>query len=153
MLHGSAVVVDDAVYAFVGESGRGKSTLAAFLLTAGLRRTADDLIAVRLADNKVLAADGRQLTPLGAVFFIDRHDADPMCEPLSEADALHHQIRNGFGEHGHAPTWRWQFDLYGGLVDAVPHFRFTQADDLAKLPESQTVFEAVVATLPDGPVT
>jgi len=47
-LHGSAVVIDGEAYAFVGETGAGKSTLAAAFLKRGYRLASDDVIAVYL---------------------------------------------------------------------------------------------------------
>ena len=45
-LHGSAVVIEDRAYAFVGHSGVGKSTLAAAFLSRGYSLMTDDVIAV-----------------------------------------------------------------------------------------------------------
>ena len=55
LLHGSAVAVDGQVVAFVGETGRGKSTLAAALVRRGYPLVADDLIRVRWQDRRPLA--------------------------------------------------------------------------------------------------
>lgn len=46
-IHGSAVVIRDKAYAFVGESGTGKSTLAAAFRQAGYQMVSDDVIAVK----------------------------------------------------------------------------------------------------------
>ncbi|KOS04459.1 dephospho-CoA kinase [Paenibacillus polymyxa] len=45
-IHGSAVVIGGRAYAFVGESGTGKSTLAATFRQAGYQMVSDDVIAV-----------------------------------------------------------------------------------------------------------
>lgn len=45
-MHASAVVVDGGVHAFLGESGQGKSTIAAALAQRGCPVVADDLLAV-----------------------------------------------------------------------------------------------------------
>lgn len=47
-LHGSAIVIGQKAYAFVGHSGHGKSTLASALLQRGYRLLTDDVIAVTL---------------------------------------------------------------------------------------------------------
>jgi hypothetical protein len=47
VLHASAIAIEDRVLAFVGQSGQGKTTLAALLcLEAGARLVTDDLLAV-----------------------------------------------------------------------------------------------------------
>jgi hypothetical protein len=45
-LHGSAIVIEGQAYAFVGESGAGKSTIAAALINSGFQLMTDDVIAV-----------------------------------------------------------------------------------------------------------
>jgi hypothetical protein len=50
-LHGSAVAIDGKVYAFVGDRGAGKSTLASALLSEGYPLLSDDLIAVSLSED------------------------------------------------------------------------------------------------------
>lgn len=50
VLHGSAVELDGAGVAFVGESGRGKSTLAASFATSGYRFLADDHLIIENND-------------------------------------------------------------------------------------------------------
>jgi hypothetical protein len=46
VLHASAVAVDGTAVAFVGQSGRGKSTLAALLCVAGAKSVTDDVLTV-----------------------------------------------------------------------------------------------------------
>lgn len=50
MFHASAVAVDDFAMAFMGESGRGKSTLAASFATSGHSFLTDDGLAVHIAN-------------------------------------------------------------------------------------------------------
>lgn len=52
-LHGSAVVINDKAYAFVGLSGHGKSTLASAFLQRGYQLLTDDVIAVTLDHRNV----------------------------------------------------------------------------------------------------
>jgi hypothetical protein len=47
-LHGSAVVIDNKAYAFIGDSGHGKSTLASAFILRGFQLLTDDVIAVTL---------------------------------------------------------------------------------------------------------
>jgi hypothetical protein len=46
VLHASAVAVDGAALAFVGQSGRGKSTMAALMCVAGAELVTDDVLSV-----------------------------------------------------------------------------------------------------------
>jgi hypothetical protein len=55
VLHASAVVVDGAVLAFVGDSGRGKSTLAASFATQGARFLTDDGLLLECSDGQLIA--------------------------------------------------------------------------------------------------
>lgn len=52
-LHGSAIVINDKAYAFVGLSGHGKSTLASAFLQQGYQLLTDDVIAVTLDQHDV----------------------------------------------------------------------------------------------------
>jgi hypothetical protein len=51
VLHGSAVVVGDYAIAFIGESGRGKSTLAAEFVTSGYSFLTDDGLQIEATDD------------------------------------------------------------------------------------------------------
>lgn len=50
VLHASAVEVDGRVVAFVGQSGRGKSTMAALMCVNGARLVTDDVLAIETDD-------------------------------------------------------------------------------------------------------
>lgn len=52
-LHGSAIVINDKAYAFVGYSGHGKSTLASAFIQLGYQLLTDDVVAVTLDHNKI----------------------------------------------------------------------------------------------------
>ena len=47
-LHGSVVAINGKAYAFIGDSGVGKSTLASAFLAKGYELLSDDVIAVSL---------------------------------------------------------------------------------------------------------
>ncbi|MEK5318923.1 serine kinase [Paenibacillus sp. FSL L8-0644] len=53
-IHGSAVVIGGRAYAFVGESGTGKSTLAAVFRQAGYQMVSDDVIAVKATGSSAI---------------------------------------------------------------------------------------------------
>ncbi|WP_318505235.1 aldolase [Bacillus sp. T3] len=52
-LHGSAVAVDGKAYAFIGDSGVGKSTLASAFLENGYELISDDLIPVSISSDNI----------------------------------------------------------------------------------------------------
>lgn len=52
-LHGSVIEANGKAYAFIGERGAGKSTLAAACLRRGNRLLSDDVIAVSLRDGNI----------------------------------------------------------------------------------------------------
>jgi hypothetical protein len=57
-LHATAVVVDGGAVAFLGESGFGKSSLAACFLEAGCRLLTDDLLVLQRSSAQVFAFPG-----------------------------------------------------------------------------------------------
>ena len=57
-LHATVVDVDGQAVGFVGDSGRGKSTLAASFLSAGCRLLTDDLLVVRRDESGFSACPG-----------------------------------------------------------------------------------------------
>lgn len=132
VLHASAVARDDAVVAFVGESGVGKTTLASYLSTDPTSHVADDLLPVRyLGEPRSPVLE--TLRPLRAVCFLER-DGDRLdLSQLPRSSSLEMQIRNGFGEHGNSETWAFQFDAYHRLSASVPHYRLVIPDNLGAL--------------------
>jgi hypothetical protein len=54
-LHAASVLVNGAAIAFLGDSGYGKSTLAATLLERGHRLVTDDVLVVRFDGNRAMA--------------------------------------------------------------------------------------------------
>lgn len=52
-LHGSAIAIDGKAYAFVGDSGVGKSTLASAFLKKGYQLMSDDVIPVKFSDENI----------------------------------------------------------------------------------------------------
>src|SRR5262249_12262526 len=74
-LHATVVVVDDRAVAFLGESGYGKSSLAACFLEAGHRLLTDDLLLFQEARSRIVAYPGPPRIKLFAKIagrFLDR---------------------------------------------------------------------------------
>lgn len=51
-LHGSAVAINGKAYAFVGDSGAGKSTIASAILNIGYQFLSDDVVAISLSQDE-----------------------------------------------------------------------------------------------------
>jgi len=57
-LHGSAIVLQNKVYALLGQSGAGKSTLASYLMDQGYPLISDDVIPIQVTDSGPTAIPG-----------------------------------------------------------------------------------------------
>lgn len=133
-IHAAAVCYQDRLYAFIGASGVGKSTLARTLENRGLIVIADDLLACRDMDGKIVALDGAQ--PLTAIYFLQRNSflTHLQFSTLTKKQALQNLIIHGFGEL-HAPSvWASQFVFYRKVIDTLPLFDLIVPDSLNQLP-------------------
>jgi hypothetical protein len=128
VLHASAVEIDGRVVAFLGDSGSGKSTMAAALHARGHRLVADDVAAVRIGpDGPEVYAGFPQLklwpdalTALGC-------DATPLqrVEPGLEKRA--HRVHGGFAERTVFPLAQLHVIEEGPAVELTrlrPHDAF-----------------------------
>lgn len=52
-IHGSSIAIDGKAYAFVGDSGMGKSTLASAFINRGFQLLTDDVVAVQLSKDNI----------------------------------------------------------------------------------------------------
>lgn len=88
VLHSSAVVIDGVAIAFLGASGRGKSTLCASLVKRGHKLLADDSVLIRRCDDRAYAVPsypgirlwGKSISAL----FSDKPVADPIGRNLDK---------------------------------------------------------------------
>ncbi len=136
-LHASCVAGVRSAFAFVGESGAGKSTFAATLQAQGWHRICDDLLPVRDLGGAwtVPAAAGPRA--LAGIYFVERGTAEGSLtiEQLPSRDALTSLLRHGFGEL-HAPrVWQHQFEGYARISKTVPCHRLVVPHDFSRLPE------------------
>jgi ATPase subunit of ABC transporter with duplicated ATPase domains len=146
VLHASAAEIRGAVVGFIGESGAGKSTLARSLADGGHALVGDDLLPVRFAPLASSPVEHR-LSPLRALFVLDRTDTNAVhCERREPLEALQGLIENGFGEHGDADAWAFQFDAYHRLAEAVPVFNLTFPDDVDELPRVRAALVALLSS-------
>ena len=81
-LHATAVVVDNHAVVFLGESGFGKSSLAACFLDAGYRLLTDDLLVLHETDGRMLAYPGppriKLFPKVAGRFLCDAVESGPM---------------------------------------------------------------------------
>lgn len=66
LFHASAVAVDGGAFGFTGHAGAGKSSVAAHLVARGAALVTDDILALELSDDGVLAHPGASLTGIDA---------------------------------------------------------------------------------------
>ena len=93
VLHGSAVEVEGGGLAFLGASGRGKSTLAASFAVAGHRLLTDDLLELEPSESAISARPGHHSLRLwddsrAALFGADPVPMAPAVEFTSKARFL-----------------------------------------------------------------
>jgi hypothetical protein len=81
-LHATAVVVDNHAVVFLGESGFGKSSLAACFLESGYRLLTDDLLVLHETDGRLLAYPGppriKLFPKVARRFLCDAGESGPM---------------------------------------------------------------------------
>jgi hypothetical protein len=108
VFHASAVEIGDGAIAFMGESGKGKSTLAASFATSGYRFLTDDGLIVEAGND-----EPRSPTPRSGCAG-QRGRADRPTPPPARA-GFHRQIALGRRPHRVAirPGLRWVYFLDG----------------------------------------
>ena len=156
-LHASAVLKGGQAILFLGASGDGKSTLAAYLNEAapgGWRRLADDILPCMLAGGLPFARPhfpqlklspeerypptADEAVPVGAVVVLrpTRESAEITLEPLVATAAVKALAEQTvavslFDRALHGAHLRF----VAGLVQAVPVYRMRYPHDYARLPE------------------
>lgn len=81
-LHSSAVVIDGMAVAFLGASGRGKSTLCASLVKRGHQLLADDSVLIRRQDNRAYAVPSYPGIRLWGKSISALFEAKPIADPI-----------------------------------------------------------------------
>lgn len=89
VFHASAVEVDDRAVAFVGNSGGGKSTLAAIACRQGARLVSDDVLRVEPAGDDTVCYRGGSLLRLRPGSKALAEQADPPFDAGLSADGRH----------------------------------------------------------------
>jgi hypothetical protein len=172
VLHAGAVEVDEGAVAFLGPTGRGKSTLTAAMTNQGFRFLTDDALQVSLsASGQPVAAPGQphlrlwnasdsttkaripagpgfphcdQQRTLTAIYLLgDSGSAAPSFERIRPSAALLELIRNSFLLDPESPELlKVQHDNLSAMVITVPVFRMNYIRNYETL---QQVCRQVVA--------
>jgi hypothetical protein len=138
VLHAAAVSASDGAWAFVGESGVGKSTLALHLSRAGFDVLSDDLLPCRLRNGAVAIpfhkagqSRSRWRTVARLVVHGPRRRGARRCHlaSLSSKEAFLELLHQGFGELAAPEAWRVQAECYARLARQAACFRVSLADD------------------------
>jgi len=161
-LHSSVAMFKEQTIAFVGESGRGKSTLAAYLGSSGWQRVADDILPVTLekigvqawphfpqlklpADNQPGLNFPEQL-PLDKVCLLEKADASvaPKLEQLPPSKAVRVLLAHTAGSRLFSP------DLLAGHLEfcaraseRIPVYRLIYPHRKDVLPEVKELLESI----------
>lgn len=155
ILHGAGIHLAGRAFAFIGESGVGKSTIASNLSMLGYHVVSDDLLPCRERGNKIVIPDIKRnqaenvTAPLKRIYFLGRDNglSLPHCSRISRKECLLEIIANGFGELASHRLWTNQFLIYRKIASQVDAFRLTFPDDQRKISDSvkfviETIFES-----------
>jgi hypothetical protein len=143
-LHASCVSIDGRTVAFVGQTGTGKSTLAALLAEEGAEVLSDDHLRVEIADGEVRCHPGvtairlreltgrRVISPPAPGTASRRLDAlvlpalgdvpEPRVSALAAAEAMT-LLAGSRGSQPDTVSARRRFRLHGDLLERVPAIR------------------------------
>jgi hypothetical protein len=165
-LHASAVVHAGRAIAFLGMKGRGKSTLALALVSAGARLLTDDTLRVRLADacmatpglhsarlwhdaaDALGRRDAARLEPDGDKLVVDLLDDDEMANASAPLDALY-LLAPISGEGGSEGVRRLALASLPATLGILPH---TKIAPLLGGTEAGAVMERMAALVRRVPV-
>ncbi len=159
-LHASAVFLGDRLFLLVGESGRGKSTLAAHAGTTvpGWRRAADDLVPFELRDGRLLAhldypqlkldPPRRSVAPAPATALIvlagPGSAVHPELTALRPSETAQLLCAQTVAARRFPPDLlAAHFDACAELAKVVPAYRLALPRDLARLGEAAAQIDTI----------
>lgn len=146
ILHASAILYNKNVFAFLGESGAGKSTIANELGCFGYKVVTDDLLPCRMIDSEVRVPvhhNSKTITfPLDSIFFInrDRDIKSIIISNLKGVSLFKLLMSNGYGNLKSLILWRNQFYLYSKIVKRVNAFNLFIPDNKKLMKRNLSVF-------------
>lgn len=161
-LHASAAVFQERTIAFVGESGQGKSTLAAYLDGTPWRRAADDILPVTLDDQNLLAwpyfpqlklppdrqpgLDFPESLALDCVCLLDSAsvDAEPELQRLPPNQAIRVLLSHTAGTRLFPPDLLAKhLDFCGRAAEGLPVYQLTYPHRRDALPQVKELLESI----------
>jgi len=146
ILHASAILYKKKVFAFLGESGAGKSTIANELECFGYKVVTDDLLPCRMIDSEVRVPvhhnSKTKTFPLDSIFFInrDRNINSIVINNLRGVNLFNLLMSNGYGNLKSLLLWRNQFNLYGKIVKRVKAFNLFIPDNKKLIKRNLSIF-------------
>ena len=161
-IHASAAMYRQSMIAFLGESGRGKSTLAAYLDNFGWQRVADDILPVTLEETGVqawphfpqlkLPADNQpglnfpERLPLDKICLLEKADADaaPELQRLPPNQAVRVLIGHTAGSRLFSPDLLGEhLEFCARAAERIPVYRLIYPHRKDVLPEVKELLESI----------
>jgi hypothetical protein len=158
-LHASAVFVRGRLFVFLGESGRGKSTLAA-LSYPEWERAADDLLPFELVEGRLVAhldypqlkldPPRRRQAPAPVAALIDLAGpgsaAEPQLSPLSPAETARLLLSQTVPARCYGPDLlAAHLETCVSAASIVPAYRLDLPRDLSRLEEAGRCIEEILS--------
>jgi len=146
ILHASAILYKKKVFAFLGESGAGKSTIANEFECFGYKVVTDDLLPCRMIGSEVRVPvhhNSKTISfPLDTIFFInrDRDIKSVIINKLKGINLFNLLMSNGYGNLKSLVLWRNQFYLYSKIVKKVNAFNLFIPDNKKLMKRNLSVF-------------
>jgi hypothetical protein len=137
ILHAMAFVRDNRVFAVVGESSAGKSTLGQALTNENALVISDDLLPLALQQDRIHVYREPHKY-LDRLWYLERdRGLDKLVStPLPSSTALGLLLLHGFGEVENSLIWKRQFEACHRIAMQCQHATLTVPDDLVKLPQT-----------------
>jgi hypothetical protein len=122
-LHSSANQGPRGVIAFVGASGRGKSTLAGLLAETGWPQLADDILPLRL-DGAAVRLEARSSDRLAAVYLLAERATTAKRRRLRGSEAMRTLLEQSIGPRLFGPDLLYaHFDFCSRFAALVPVYQ------------------------------
>jgi len=159
-LHASSAIFQNQTFAFLGESGQGKSTLAAYLNSTDWERVADDILPatleasgaqvwprfpqLKLPPDKQPGFNFPKKLPLDRICVLAsaEENADPELELLSPSQAIQVLLSHTAGTRLFEPKLlKKHLDFCAGVAEQIPVYRLAYPHRRDTLPRVKELLE------------